>query len=92
MQPTACEVVITGRVQGVFFRVETQKAAQSLQVAGYVKNMPDGSVKALFQGDKEAVERMLQWCHTGAPLSRVDDVRVSQVPFQEGLDQMEIRY
>jgi acylphosphatase len=67
-------VVVHGRVQGVFFRVETRDRARSLGLAGWVRNAPDGSVEAVFEGDRERIESMLTWCRRGPSLARVDEV------------------
>ena len=69
-------VIIQGRVQGVFFRVETRKAASRYGVAGWVRNMPDGTVEAVFEGTRQQVEQVLDWCRKGPPLGRVDKVDV----------------
>jgi len=70
-------VIITGRVQGVCFRMETQRAARSKGVNGWVRNKRDGSVEAVFEGDESDVKAALNWCRQGPPISRVDDVKVS---------------
>ncbi|MEJ2154659.1 MAG: acylphosphatase [Desulfobacteraceae bacterium] len=69
-------VIISGRVQGVFFRVETQRAAERIGVKGWVRNQSDGTVAALFEGSKERVDQAIEWCWQGAPMSRVTDVSV----------------
>ena len=69
-------VRIYGRVQGVFFRANTKEMAEKLGVAGWVRNMPDGSVEAVFEGDDEAVEQIIEWCHQGPEMARVDEVYV----------------
>lgn len=70
-------VFISGRVQGVFFRMYTQREAQALKLGGWVKNLPDGRVEAVFEGEKEAVNEMLAWCWSGSPSAEVSDVKVS---------------
>ena len=70
-------VVVRGRVQGVFFRAETQTRANSLGVAGWVRNAPDGNVEAVFEGDPERVESMVEWCRRGPAGARVDEVGVT---------------
>jgi acylphosphatase len=68
-------VIIEGRVQGVFFRHRTQEMAIKLGLKGWVKNRRDGRVEALFEGDQERVDQIIQWCHRGpseARVSRVD--------------------
>lgn len=67
-------VVISGRVQGVGFRYDTQWTAQGIGVGGWVRNRRDGTVEAVIEGDKERVERMLEWCRRGPALARVERV------------------
>jgi acylphosphatase len=69
-------VVIRGRVQGVFFRVETRERARSLGLAGWVRNNPDGTVEAVFQGERDRVDSMLAWCRRGPAAAHVEDVEV----------------
>lgn len=69
-------VVVSGMVQGVFFRHETRKRATSRQVAGWVRNLPDGRVEATFEGEQEAVESMIEWCRRGPSMARVDSLEV----------------
>jgi DNA polymerase-4 len=88
----AVEVIITGRVQGVCFRHETHLAAQARQLSGYVKNMPDRSVHALFQGNQENVQDMLAWCQKGSTFSEVKEVNTRTVSVDPALTHFEIRY
>jgi acylphosphatase len=67
-------VYISGRVQGVFFRAETQRAAVGFSLNGWVRNLADGRVEALFEGDDANIDKMLAWCHIGPPAARVDEV------------------
>jgi len=69
-------VVISGRVQGVFFRVETQRAAESIGVRGWVRNRPEGTVEAVFEGQSEKVKQAIEWCWKGSPASQVSDVQL----------------
>jgi acylphosphatase len=64
-------------VQGVGFRYETRDRARSRGAAGWVRNLPDGSVEAVFEGEDDAVESMVEWCRRGPWGARVDDVDVS---------------
>ena len=66
--------VISGRVQGVAFRLETQWAAERIGVRGWVRNRRDGTVEALFEGERARVEKMLAWCRRGPELARVEAV------------------
>ena len=84
-------VIITGRVQGVFFRMETQQAARRIGVTGWARNRSDGSVEAVFEGAPEKVEEMLAWCRKGPPLARVDDVAVRDADDQESFTDFTIR-
>ena len=68
--------IIAGIVQGVFFRMETQRAADDRGVNGWVRNKSDGTVEAVFEGDPEKVNSMLDWCQEGPPRSVVHDVIV----------------
>ncbi len=74
-------VYITGRVQGVFFRAETERTAKSLNLTGWVRNMEDGRVEALFEGEESAVDQMITWCHKGPPAARVDRVDCIEEPY-----------
>ena len=77
-------VSIAGRVQGVNFRAATQRHVQSLNVDGYVRNLPDGRVEAVFEGDEASVQRAIDWCHEGPPAADVDRVEVDwQAPTGE---------
>ncbi len=69
--------IISGRVQGVFFRMETKRAADELGVFGWVKNLLDGTVEAVFEGDRDRVDAMLDWCREGPPAAKVTDVAVN---------------
>jgi acylphosphatase len=64
-------VVVRGRVQGVFFRAEARSRADSLALGGWVRNEPDGSVQAVFEGQRERVESMVEWCRRGPSGARV---------------------
>jgi len=67
-------VIISGRVQGVFFRMETSRAAERIGVSGWVRNNSDGTVEAEFEGEKQNVVSMLEWCRKGPPLAGVTNI------------------
>jgi acylphosphatase len=69
-------VRVHGRVQGVFFRVETRDRARSLGLTGWVRNCADGAVEAVFEGERERVESMIDWCRRGPSGARVESVDV----------------
>ena len=70
------EVKILGIVQGVFYRASTQNKAHELNLSGWVRNCDDGSVEALFQGDKEQVDEIIEWCKIGPDRAVVDSIQV----------------
>jgi acylphosphatase len=70
-------VLVSGRVQGVFFRHSCAREAAAEGLRGSVRNLRDGRVEAVFQGPKPAVERLIDWCRTGPPAARVEQVTVS---------------
>jgi len=74
-------VIISGRVQGVFFRAATQRAAMGFNLTGWVRNMADGRVEAVFEGEDENVDKMLAWCHIGPPAARVQEVIAEDEPY-----------
>ena len=71
-------VIVRGRVQGVFFRASTRSRALELGLAGWVRNRPDGSVEAVFEGPPEAVEAMTAFCREGPECARVDHVEAQR--------------
>jgi acylphosphatase len=74
--PERAHVRVSGRVQGVYFRGETRDRASSRRVAGWIRNCPAGTVEAVFEGSREAVESMIEWCRRGPRGARVDGVDV----------------
>ena len=85
-------VWITGKVQGVFFRAETQRTAQSLNLAGWVRNLPDRRVEAVFEGENAAIDKMTAWCKTGPPTAHVEDVAAVDEPYTGEFRNFNIRY
>ncbi|HWS47009.1 MAG TPA: acylphosphatase [Acidimicrobiia bacterium] len=77
---TRVRVVVTGRVQGVWFRDSCRERAHAEAVAGWVRNRADGAVEAEFEGASAAVERLVAWCRDGPPRARVDHVAVEALP------------
>ena len=74
---TATRFFVSGRVQGVFFRMETKRAADRIGVTGSVRNLKDGTVEALFEADLDRVDAVLDWCRQGPPNADVIDVTVT---------------
>ncbi|MFB6198385.1 MAG: acylphosphatase [Halobacteriaceae archaeon] len=75
---THAHVYVSGRVQGVGFRANTRREASSRGVTGWVKNLEDGRVEAVFEGDEEAVDDMIEWVHDGPRTARVSEVEVDR--------------
>ena len=69
-------VFVSGNVQGVYFRQNTKQVATRHKVVGWVRNMPDGRVEAIFEGDEVAVNEVIKWCHIRPPKASVQDVNV----------------
>lgn len=80
-----------GRVQGVFFRANTKRKAEAIGINGYVRNMPDGSVEAVFEGDKKLVKEIIDWCSTKIGMAKVTKVDVEYENIEE-FNNFEIRY
>jgi acylphosphatase len=74
------EVRITGLVQGVWFRASTREQARRRGLNGWVRNLPDGGVEAVFEGEETELEGMLAWCRLGPPGARVDEVATVHSP------------
>ncbi len=85
-------VLIDGRVQGVFFRAYTRDEARARGLSGWVRNLPDGRVEALFEGEKPALTSMLAWCRQGPRYAYVDSVTEDWQPFRGDLEGFHIRY
>ena len=83
-------VTVKGDVQGVFFRDTTRSESQTHEVAGWVTNNPDGSVEAVFEGDPEAVEAMIDFARTGPRSADVEDIEISDEE-PEGISGFEVR-
>ena len=84
-------VFISGRVQGIFFRAETRRKAEELGVAGWVRNLADGRVEAVFEGPADKVEKIIEWCWQGSPLAKVEKVEVREEE-PEGVVGFEVRW
>ena len=84
--------IISGKVQGVFFRMETQKTAQKKGVSGWVRNKADGTVEAVFEGDKNSVNSTIDWCKQGPPGSRVDNANVEWENYSGEFTDFNVRY
>ena len=84
-------VVISGFVQGIFFRHNTRVCADEFGVRGWVKNRMDGKVEAVFEGEKEKVDGLIRWCHRGPSGARVTEVNVDWEDYRDEFDSFSIK-
>ncbi|MFZ2630756.1 MAG: acylphosphatase [Desulfosalsimonadaceae bacterium] len=88
----AVHVIVSGRVQGVCFRMETLKAAVRMNVTGWVKNRRDGAVEAVFEGASENVDALVNWCKRGPGMASVSGVAVRDLDYTGEYADFSIRY
>ncbi len=86
------KLIIKGIVQGVNFRYYTQREAKKNNLTGWVRNLPDGSVAALFEGEEEDVETMIQWCRSGPPSARVTELIAQKEEFRDEFQSFSILF
>lgn len=84
-------MIFRGRVQGVFFRANAQDKAEEVGVLGWVRNLPDGTVELVAEGERARVEELLEWCRTGQPHARVESADVRWSEARGGFRSFEIR-
>ncbi|MBW2197672.1 MAG: acylphosphatase [Deltaproteobacteria bacterium] len=84
--------VISGRVQGVFFRLETKHASDGFGVFGWVRNKRDGTVEAMFEGSEKSVMSILEWCKKGPPIARVTNVDVTWEDYKGEFSGFDVTY
>ena len=92
MQQGRAHLFVSGMVQGVFFRAFTRDVAVHFGLSGWVKNLPDGRVEALFEGDRQDIEKAIRQCHAGPPGARVDEIDVAWESHRGDLKGFEVRY
>ena len=90
MNESRAHVFVSGRVQGVAYRANTRDSAREIGVDGWVQNLDDGRVEAVFEGEEGDVEHMVEWCHDGSPAAAVESVDV-EYDDPEGLSGFEVR-
>lgn len=83
-------LIISGKVQGVWYRASTQKEANKLGLKGWVRNLPTGEVEAIVQGEKETVEKLIAWCNEGPPAAEVSGVDVKWAEISQKLNDFKI--
>ena len=92
MEKARVRVIVEGRVQGVLFRYHTQETAFNLDLKGWVKNRRDGSVEAVFEGDKEKVDQIIRWCHQGPSEAKVIKVHLTWENYSGEFEDFTINY
>jgi len=91
MSRKRAHVHVSGKVQGVYYRATTRDRAIEKGVDGWVRNLDDGRVEAVFEGDPDAVDEMVEFCYEGSSMAKVSTVEVSEKP-PDGLDGFEVRW
>lgn len=86
------QILVSGLVQMVFFRSYTRQKAQDLGLTGWVKNLADGRVEALFEGDRETIEKMIEWAKKGPPSAQVDGCEVNWQEYKGEFEDFEIQH
>jgi acylphosphatase len=85
-------VFIKGKVQGVFFRQALKVKAKQNNVFGWVKNLIDGRVEAVLEGDEEKLNNLIEWCHGGPANARVEDVEIRNEKFTNEFTEFDVKY
>ena len=84
-------LIVSGKVQGVFFRANTQKKSLELGLHGYAKNLPDGNVEVVAQGDEEKINELIQFIKNGPGISKVKEIKIKHKEL-ENFNKFEIKY
>ena len=91
-QRARVSISVYGRVQGVFFRSETQKKAEELGIFGWVRNLPDGKVEILAEGEEGKLEKLIKWAEEGPDSARVDNLEINRQKYSGEFKDFKIRY
>ena len=85
-------IIVSGRVQGVFYRLSTKRKAKILNLTGWVKNLSDGTVEIIVEGEEDNLRKLLAWCRKGPLIARVDDMKTEWKEFKGEFEYFSIRY
>jgi len=85
------KILVSGRVQGVYFRMFTQNKAKHLGIKGCARNLQDGRVEIIAEADHGSIEKLIKWCHKGPVTARVDHLEIAELESDEVLTSFEIR-
>ena len=89
---TTVHVIISGKVQGVWYRASTKQMAEQIGITGWVRNTSEGDVEAMFIGEENLVNKMIKWCNQGPPLAQVDTVTINKIETKKDFDSFKIIY
>jgi len=92
MRYARVHIYISGRVQGVFFRSNMRRRALQLGLKGWVRNLPDGRVEAVVEGEEDKIRSLIEWCKVGPPWAVVTSVDVKWEPYRGEFETFRIRY
>lgn len=92
MDKIRAHIIVSGIVQGVFFRANTRGKAQMVGVTGWVRNRLDGTVELIAEGERERLKRLIDWCHKGPPGASVSKVEVRWEGYSGEFKKFEVRY
>ena len=85
-------IIVSGRVQGVWYRAYTMEKANELGLKGWVRNNPDGTVEIEVEGDEEKIKELIKWCWIGSPASKVTDVKYKEKKYKGEFSTFKILY
>jgi len=92
MSSKRIRIIVTGKVQGVFFRQALKVMAKKNNIFGWVKNLKDGRVEAVLEGDEEKIGRIVEWSHGGPANARVEDVEIHNEKFSGEFSKFDVLY
>jgi acylphosphatase len=85
------KILVSGRVQGVYFRMFTQNKAKQIGIKGCARNLSDGRVEIIAEADHSSIEKFIKWCHKGPVTARVDQVEIAELHSDEALTSFDIK-
>lgn len=88
----AAHIFVSGRVQGVFYRATTREIALSHHLSGWVRNLSDGRVEAMLEGEKRNIEKVIQWCRSGPPAAAPSNLEVKWLKYSGSFADFRLRY
>ena len=89
---TRIHALVSGKVQGVYFRDNTKNTAEDLGVKGWVRNLPDGKVEIMAEGDKDKIDGLVEFLKKGPERARVDDLKVENQDYKDEFKDFSVRY